>query len=111
MTMHHLLIDLASTLRHLDIPPELEAWLITTYGWEPVDDFYDPSELIDIVEGSYKQYVSGGLDVTVPDDATLWKDRAEAAAYFLKSKVLEIDFLHEECNRFMALLDENGIDY
>ena len=111
MTMHHLLIDLAAKTRHLDIPSDLEAWLLSEYGWEPCDDLWDADELIDLIQTHYEQYISGELDTTIPDDASLWKDRAETTAFILQGIIQEKDHLIEECRRLMSILDKNGIAY
>lgn len=111
MLMNHILIELTSLLRHLDIPEDLERWLMAEYGWEALDDLYDPSELMDIIEMHYRQFLDGSLDVSVPDEADLWMERAERARYMLKGIMLEKDSCIEENLRLMKLLREHGIDY
>ena len=111
MVMNSVLIELTSMLRHLDIPDELVRWLMAEYGWDPYEDMYEPSELMDIIEDSYKQYMEGSLDVSVPDEAKLWKERAELARYMLKGITLEKDACVAENIRLSKLLDDNGIKY
>ena len=112
MTMHHLLIELTSKTRRLIVPPDLEALLLTEYGWEPEDGiFWNPAELMDIIETSCKKYRKGELDVSIPDEATVWKSRAEKTAFVLQGILLEKEHLETECRRMMELLDENGIPY
>ena len=111
MIMQHLLIDLASNLRKLDITPELEAWLLSEYGWEPCDNMWDAADLIDIAEDCCSRYHSGDLDTTVPDEASLWKERAKSAKFIMKGIIQEKDHLSDECQYLMKLLDEHGIDY
>lgn len=111
MIMHHLVIDLASNLRKLDITPELEAWLLSEYGWEPFDDMWDAAALIDIVEDCCNRYHFGDLDTTIPDETSVWKERAESAKFILKGIIQEKDHLSDECQYLMKLLEEHGIDY
>ncbi len=111
MIINHLLIDLISKTHRLDVPDDLEAWLLAGYGWEPCDGLYDYSDLCEILEHSCRQYWDGGLDVTVPDETSLWKDRAETAKYMLNAVQMENRHVIDENIRFMELLRNNGIDY
>lgn len=49
--------------------------------------------------------------VSVPDEAKLWKERAELARYMLKGITLEKDACVAENIRLSKLLDDNGIKY
>ena len=111
MTMNKAIIGLTSALRKVNIPPDLESWLLAEYGWEPCGDLWDAEELMDIIVDSHKQYCSHNLDPIVPAPSTLWKERAEEAKYMLKGILIERDYLSHECHRLMSILDKHGIDY
>ena len=111
MIMNKNFIRLTAITRKLDIPSELEEWLLSEYGWEPCDDLWSPEELIDIIEFNCIRYHSGKLDATIPDDASLWKDRAESAKYILQGIILEKDHLLNECGHYIRLLEKHGIEY
>ena len=111
MTMNPLIIDLAAKLRNLDITPNLEKWLLSEYGWEPTDNHWDPDELIDIIETHCKEYWDNELDTVIPDEAILWKNRVETAAFMLQGLNLKNKFLSQENTKLMKLLNENGIKY
>ena len=66
---------------------------------------------MDIIEMHCRQFHEGRLDVSVPDEATLWRERAELARYMLKGIILENDALVEENIRLIRILEENGIGY
>ena len=111
MLIHHLLIELSAKTRKLNIPPELETWLLSEYGWEAVDDLMDASELMDVIEMHCRQYWNSNLDITPLSEAELWKNRAETAKFILTGINDEKDHLLSECERLMKLLDDHGIEY
>lgn len=111
MIMHPLLIGLTKKTRHLDIPAELESWLLDEYGWEAIDGLMEPSDLMDAIETACSKYWDGRLDVTPRSGAELWQNRAETAKYMLNALELERTHLSQECVNFMRLLNENGIKY
>lgn len=111
MVTHRLIIDMAATLRRLDIPADLEAWLVDEYGWEAIDGLVKPHELIDAIEARCREYWDGALDATPRCEADLWMGRAETAKYMLRALGMEKAHLLDECARLARLLDENGIDY
>ena len=111
MTMNALIISLAAKLRNLNITSELEKWLLSKYGWEPTDNYWNPDELIDIVEIHCKEYWDDELDTAIPDEAILWKERAETAAFIIQGLEIEKKSLIEENSNYMKLLDEHEIKY
>ncbi|MBQ9438316.1 MAG: hypothetical protein IJU50_08280 [Lachnospiraceae bacterium] len=65
---------------------------------------------MDIIEFYTEEYRSGQLDVALPDEITLWRERAESARFVLKGIILEKDRLLAECKGYTRLLEKHGIE-
>lgn len=111
MIMNKPLISLTALTKKLLITPEFESWLLSAYDWEPYDDFWTPEDLIDLIMVHYKDYTNGQLDISIPAESDLWKNRAETVAYILKGITLEKDALIDENRKLIELLKEQGIEY
>ena len=61
---------------------------------------------MDIIEESTHDYLDGRLDVSLPDEAALWKERAETAKFMLQGIILENNHLIKETMRLITMLQE-----
>ena len=110
MIIHPLLIELTAKTRHLEIPDALEKWLLVMYSWEPFDGFWNPEDLMDAIEAHCIEYHKGNLDVSIPAQTSLWKERAETTGYIiLHGIILEKDHLAKEYRRPALILEDNHI--
>ncbi len=62
---------------NLNLPQELEDWLLVHFEDEPYEDFNTASALEDMICMYCQSYANGRLDVAIPDPVTRLKERHE----------------------------------
>ena len=60
---------------NLNLPQELEDWLLVHFEDEPYEDFNTASALEDMICMYCQSYANGRLDVAIPDPVTRLKER------------------------------------
>ena len=95
----------------LDIPLDLAIWLLSEYGDEPYEGFWNADVLQELIQIHHDAYWKGMLDTELPDPYTLLKHRYESLKDLVSELRADISILEEENDAYLTLLQQHGIQY
>ena len=94
---------------NLELPRELEDWLLVHFEDEPYEDFNTASILEDIVCLYCQSYARGRLDVTIPDPLTRLKERCDDLKDLITDLRVDVAYLQELCDKYERILKEHNL--
>ena len=94
---------------NLNLPQELEDWLLVHFEDEPYEDFNTASALEDMIHMYCQSYANGRLDVAIPDPVTRLKERCEDLKDLITDLRVDISYLQGLCDDYERVLKEHGL--
>ena len=94
---------------NLNLPQELEDWLLVHFEDEPNEDFHTASILEDMVCLYCQSYARGRLDVTIPDPLTRLKERCDDRKDLITDLRVDIAYRQGLCDEHEHILKEHGL--
>ena len=94
---------------NLELPRELEDWLLVHFEDEPYEDFNTASILEDIVCLYCQSYARGRLDVTIPDPLTRLKERCDDLKDLITDLRVDVAYLQELYDKYERILKEHNL--
>lgn len=94
---------------NLELPRELEDWLLVHFEDEPYENFNTASILEDMVCMYCQFFAYGRLDVTIPDPITRLKERYDDLKDLITDLRVDISYLQGLCDDYERILKEHGL--
>ena len=94
---------------NLELPRELEDWLLVHFEDEPYENFNTASILEDMVYMYCQSFAYGRLDVTIPDPITRLKERYDDLKDLITDLRVDIAYLQGLCDKYERILEEHNL--